>query len=227
MTTADDRPYRLVTEHGEAWMLTTGGEYTDRTHSRHRSLDALHAEHTVRPVLPVTEQDHQLLQEALRRAGRRAVASLASALDLVCHELRESLGGQASMQTMIAGRPGSWESAALQEVIWFGATLNRPRLGGNVTQTRAAGPNARVDPAAQQTMAEIIRRWVSDPHRYTEVAETLADIVSQHADEHHGVHGWAEIADDRLQPGPAADENSYTCYKLLYSLSQHLDPALL
>ena len=63
------------------------------------------------------------------------------------------------------------------------------------------------------------------PDRYTEVAETLASIVSSHADQ-HGADGWRAIADQWLQPQALSRADFATCYRLLYSRSEHYDPFL-
>ncbi|WP_018807350.1 hypothetical protein [Salinispora arenicola] len=235
MRTGDEQPYRLVTQDGDSWMRMTDG-YTDRTQQLTRSLEQLRAEYTLRPVLPVTEQDVQTLRDAFTHAGRKTVTSLAAALELVFHDLRESRGGlhapdsyRYADQTMIAGRPGSWESAVLKKVMLFGNGLNLVRLKGNPTveQMRAAGPHTRVDRQTRQTLAEVIHRWVTDPRRYTEVAETLAAVVSHYADEHYGADGWAKIADQWLQPGSLATHDFLACYQLLYDRSEHLNTQLL
>jgi hypothetical protein len=73
-------------------------------------------------------------------------------------------------------------------------------------------------------MAAIISRWVTDPVRYTEVAETLADIVSYHADQ-YGADGWRAIADQWLQSS-AIGRSGYrsACYRLFHSRSEHYNP---
>jgi hypothetical protein len=42
-------------------------------------------------------------------------------------------------------------------------------------------------------VGEILYRWTTDPDRFTEVAGTLAAVVSEYADSTE--RGWADIAD--------------------------------
>ena len=64
--------------------------------------------------------------------------------------------------------------------------------------------------------------------RYVEVAENLAAIVSGYADRVHGADGWRRVADQWLQPDARLpDEDAVTCYRLLYSLPGHFNPAML
>jgi hypothetical protein len=74
-------------------------------------------------------------------------------------------------------------------------------------------------------MAAIITRWVMDRARYTEVAETLADIVSCYADR-HGPDGWHMVADQWLQSPAFCGSGFRACYRLLHSRSEHYDPIL-
>ena len=131
---------------------------------------------------------------------------------------------------MMAGRAGSWEADLLISVVWIGNGLNlaKPtKAMKDVGKLRAAGPVRRVDKAARDAMAAIIWwRWVTNPERYTELAENLAAVVSRYADDRFGRDGWAKIADQWLQPGGLAHVDFATCYRLFYSLSQHLDTSL-
>jgi len=72
-------------------------------------------------------------------------------------------------------------------------------------------------------MAAIITRWVTAPDRYTEVAETLASIVSGYADQ-HGPGGWRAIADQWLQSPTFGGSGFRACYRLFYSRSEHYSP---
>lgn len=89
----------------------------------------------VRPVLPVTDNDSIQLEALLGRAGRKAIATLAAALEDVFHRLREQhCGGQWDLdphggyeyarRTMMAGRAGSWEADLLISIVGFGNGLN-------------------------------------------------------------------------------------------------------
>ena len=132
-------------------------------------------------------------------------------------------------RTLMAGREGSWESVLLIEIVTFGNGLNlakATRRVQDVDERRKAGPSSRVDRAVRDAMAEIFTRWVTGPDRYTEVAETLAAVVSRFADE-HGRDGWRVIADQWLQPGGLAHGDFSSCYRLFYSQSDHFDPGLI
>jgi hypothetical protein len=61
----------------------------------------------------------------------------------------------------------------------------------------------------------VIYRWTTDQQRYTEVAETLAFVVSSYADGTE--RGWAAVADQWLQPGGLDQEGTYVTYSLLCS----------
>jgi hypothetical protein len=79
----------------------------------------------LRPVLPVDTADAEELDRLLAMAGRKAIGSLAAALDLVFHQVREAAGGldgsaasyAFARRTLTAGRGGSWESELLEQVI--------------------------------------------------------------------------------------------------------------
>lgn len=187
-----------------------------------------------RPVLAVTQADEDELQAAFGLAGRKLITSLASAIELVHHEAfgrypEGSLPWNAvhyARRTLIAGRPGSWESMALLDIVHFGNELNLyPRKDELPPDARRqTGPNPkRVHVDARDQMAAVLRRWTGDPDRYTEVAETLAWEVSHYADQAHGADGWAKIADQWLQPASMAKAAFRNCYRLLYSQSEHFD----
>ena len=88
--------------------------------------------------------------------------------------LREEDGGLArphesmeiSKRQLLAGRPGSWESQRLTDMaLWVGH--GKP---SRIHESTAAGIDA------------ILYRWATDPARLTEIAETLAAVVSEYAD---------------------------------------------
>lgn len=246
---ADDVPYRAVDRENYGWyqagtreggtVWTTGlingldckfGDYGDLAAARG----------PVRPVLPVTDADEEDLRALFAQAGRKTIATLAAALDDVFHRLREQhCGGQwdrdthggyeYARRTMMAGRAGSWEAGLLVSIVMFGSGLNLAKDAGrygSVDDARKAGPARRVDKAARDAMAAVIWRWVTDPARYTELAETLAAVVSRYADDRFGGDGWARIADQWLQPHSLARADFSQCYRLFYSLSEHLDTSL-
>jgi len=190
----------------------------------------------VRPVEPVTDADEEDLRALFAQAGRKTVTTLAAALEDVFRRLNDQHHGsgpdldgfQYARRTMMAGRAGSWESDLLMHVTWFGNNLNfaKETKAPRSAPTRKAGPSRRVDKAARDAMASILWRWVTDPARYTEVAATLASVVSRYADGRFGRDGWARIADQWLQPGGMARADFSQCYRLFYSLSEHLDTHL-
>jgi hypothetical protein len=187
-----------------------------------------------RPVCVVTQADEDELRAAFGLAGRKLITSLASAIELVHHEAcgqfpEDSAPWNAvyyARRTLIAGRPGSWESVALLDIVPFGNELNLyPRKDELPPDARRqTGPNPkRVHVDARDQIAAVLRRWTGAPDRYTEVAETLAWEVSHYADETHGAGGWAKIADQWLQPNSMAAVNFRNCYRLFYSQSEHFD----
>jgi hypothetical protein len=77
-----------------------------------------------------------------------------------------------AIRTLTAGRPGSWEAAAVINVVLFGNELNlysyKASLG--VDAMRATGPNPkRVHIQARDRIAEVLRRCTNSDNRYTEV----------------------------------------------------------
>lgn len=192
----------------------------------------------VRPVLPLTAADADEIRAALELAGRKAVASVASAVEQVHSEARRDIDPPGTFtsessayakRTLVAGRPGSWEAEALLELVFFGNSLNLYpyKSGGDVDKMRETGPNPkRVHLEARDRIAAVLRRWVESPDRYTEVPENLAALVSGFADTTYGADGWRQIADQWLQPKSLDQQGFSDCYGLLYSQSAHFDPAL-
>lgn len=245
----DTHPNRVVDRDNYGWYAAAsaggGSHWTSglingygTDYSSYEDLAA--ARGPVRPVLPVTDADQDALHALFGQAGRKAVTSLAAAIEDVFHRLREQHcggnwskdthgGWEYAKRTMMAGRAGSWEADLLISVSLFGNELNlakATRTLHDVDARRAAGPVKRVDKTARDAMAAIIWQWVTSPDRYTELAETLAYVVSDHADEQHGPDGWARIADQWLQPGGPSREGFRACYGLLYSRSEHRQDSL-
>jgi hypothetical protein len=238
--------YRVVDHASQGWYPTSEGSggivytalYGATGDLAARSFEQLAADRgPLRPVEPVTAVDVAALHRLFGEAGRKAITTLAAALETVFHEIREEQGGletghdsfEFAQRTMIAGRPGSWESELLLAVVMFGNELNLAPAKGSarydVDARRAAGPGKRVDTQARAGMVAILRRWVTDPGRYTEVAETLAGIVSSYCDGQPD--GWRAVADQWLQPGGLAQENFSLCYRLFYSRSERFDTAVI
>jgi hypothetical protein len=247
---SDEAPYRVVDSHDQGW-LTTGptaeaGHLYEASYGWKRglermTLDQLAAERGGwRPVVAPTDDEDAAIEAAIRAAGRKAIASIAAALDVVFHEVREQHDGLsdphgsyvAAKMALMAGREGSWESEVLIQVVMAGNGFNlvRPKGRGHAdaSQMRAAGPSPRVDRAARDDLAAVFTAWTRSTDRYVEVAETLASIVSRFADDEYGPDGWRRIADQWLQPdAPVRSEDFSACYRLLYSQSEHFDPDVL
>lgn len=238
--------YRVVDAHNQGWHpvggpdgVTYSADYGFERGLADRTLDQLRATRgPLRPVEPITDQDIHTLEDLFGAAGSATITTLASALEEVFHQLRESQRGNFdgfdyARRTVLAGREGSWESQALIDVILFGNALNlAPAKRGHLDASdiearRAAGPSTRVNKPVRDNLAAMFTRWVTDPDRYTEVAETLAAVISNYVDTRHGPDGWARIADQWLQPGGLAHTNTAACYGLFYSQSDHFNAALL
>lgn len=220
--TSSDLPSRVVDAEHRGWMLMLGAaggppEYMDASdYVAQRSVapDELAEQHgPLRPVRPPTETDVAELRAAIALAGRKAIYSLAVAIYEARRELeqrRNDLPWPEPMylakRQLLAGRPGSWEADRLYNLaLWPYPDKVR-----------------RIHAEARERMTAVLLRWVSDPEQYTEVAETLAEIVSEHADERGG---WAAVADQWLQPGALDREGMYLTYGLLYSLGDQFDPS--
>ncbi|MFF2088634.1 hypothetical protein ACFVVM_33025 [Nocardia sp. NPDC058176] len=239
----DKPPYRIVDARNVGWIVQGG---TDQYRSFDPSVagepemsTATLAEITaahgpVRPVVVRPTDDSDALRAAFDGAGRKTITSIASAVEVVHFEARNRFGPWDSdvsataayaERTLIAGRPGSWESARLSDLWLFGSELNLWRRDNraSLAEMRASGPNPkRVDVVARDRIAEVLRRWTGDPECYVEVAENLSGIVSGYADDRYGDQGWKHIADQWLQPDarlPSAAAESL--YRLLYSKSAY------
>jgi hypothetical protein len=240
MSTTGQDPYRVVDRENHGWYQASDGQggfvYRIDYQTQIPDYATLAAKRgPVRPVLPADEADVAELDRLFALAGRKAVTSLAAAIETVFHNLREAAGGlnnrtsyDFAMRTLKAGRAGSWEAALLEEVVFFGCDLNldyKAAQKGTPAAMRAAGPSRRVHREARDQMADVVTRWVTNPARYTEIAETLASIVSSYADQ-VGPAGWRVIADQWLQSPTFGDPGFTACYRLLYSRSEHYDPLL-
>jgi hypothetical protein len=242
----DQHPFRVVDRFDQGWHAT-GDHYTGFIGMREGFLpehtwdDLVAGRGPLRPVEPVTDDDAATMVTLFDEAGRKTITTLAAAIEWVFHDIREQHGGlngpdsyQWAKRQMVAGRPGSWEAEALTDVMLFGNEMNLAKPPGgpalpdaDVEGRRAAGPGRRVDAGVRQAMATVIRSWVANPDRYTEVPETLAHLVSSYADEKAGPDGWKTVADQWLQPGAQLASWAFpACYRLLYSTSAHYDHGL-
>jgi hypothetical protein len=216
--------YRAVDRDNQGWHPSHGADggtvyaadYGFERDLPDRPLDELAATRgPLRPVEPVTEFDVRLLRHDFGEAGRKTITTLAAALETVFHRLCDERDSyQFARRTLMAGREGSWESELLIDVVMFGSGLNH-----------AANPSKRVNRVVQGNMAAMFWRWVVAPDRYTEVAETLASIVSSYCDDQDA--GWKAVADQWLQPGALAQADFSTCYRLFYSVSEHFDSGVI
>lgn len=245
-------PYRIVDSRNQGWLTRDdagpgeSGIYegydpaakTGEERLEPRPLSDIEAEFgPCRPVLAPADSEVDELRGAFELAGRKAIGSIASALDEVHDEARNRFGpwdadmhGTAAYakRTLTAGRPGSWEAAAIMDVVYFGNALNLYHRKGaaSVAEMRGKGPNLRrVHVEARDRIAAVLRVWTSSDDHYTEVPETLAALVSRFADETHGADGWRAIADQWIQPSSLDRENFTGTYRLLYSMSEHFDPS--
>ena len=237
--------YRVVDHANQGWYPSSddlGGVIYAADYGFRRDLaagsyeDLAATRGPLRPVEPVTDDDRAALHELFAAAGRKTITTLAAAIETVFHQVREEHGGLAApgswefaRRTLTAGREGSWESEVLIEVMLFGNELNlAPATRStryDVDARRAAGPSKRVDVSARQGVAAILHGWVTDPARYTEVAETMAGIVSSYCDGQP--EGWKAVADQWLQPGGLAQAHFSACYRLFYGLSDRFDSAVI
>jgi hypothetical protein len=239
--------YRFVDAQNQGWQPVGGSQgetplwaadYGFKRDLGNRSLPDLEATRgPLRPVEPITDDDQAELCHLFTIAGRKAITTLAAALEAVFHQVRESRGGlngpgswEYAKRTLMAGREGSWESELLIGIVWFGNEMNlakETRTCRDVDDRRAAGPVKRVHAGARDAIATILYSWVTNPQRYTEVAETLASVVSRYCDGTAGPRGWQAAADQWLQPHGLAQETFSMCYRLFYSLSEHFDTSLI
>lgn len=248
--TTEELPYRVVTSpDNQGWYATSvpgGGRRYEADYGARRGLEPMTLDELTerwqwRPVREVAAEDVALIEGVFDRIGRKSIATLAAALEQVWHDLRQARGGLANPsesadyaeRTLTAGRAGSWESELLKEVVWFGNELNlAPAKKGednSVEARRKRGPAStrRVDVDGRQALADMLMRWVTGPDRYTEVAATLASVVSMYADRKAGAGGWKAVADQWLQPGAMDERNFRVCYRLFYSQSAHFRSELL
>lgn len=214
-------PHRIVDSQQQGWLSRGDGVYEgyDPTvelgegRLEARPLEEIEAEFgSWRPVVRPADEERAELRSAIETAGRLAIGSIASALDVIYHEASTRVSPSYAHRTLTAGRPGSWEAAAVLDGVYVGTRLN--------LAPDATGPDARVHLDARDRIAAVLRAWTSSEDRYTEVPATLAGVVADYADE-HGADGWSAIADDGLQPGTPDGSRAYA---LLYNGSVHFDP---
>lgn len=239
-------PYRVVDGENQGWHpvgVDGGPPMYSADYGFQRNLpdrtwgDLVATRSPLRPVEPITDADEAELRELFAQAGRKTITTIAAALEAVFWRLdaEHRAGGPDrdgywyARRTLMAGREGSWESEMLPGLIVFGNDLNLAKATKTLrglAERRAAGPVRRVHKPARDAIAAMLHRWVTDPDRYTEVAATLASVVSSWCDDTAGRRGWEAVADQWLMPGGMAHQTFSECYRLLYSVSAHYDPAL-
>lgn len=185
-------PYRVVDRENQGWHQVSGGRYeADFGEARGLSdLDYAALEEQrgpLRAVVPYDPGDALLITSALADAGTKAVASVLVALYQVTREYADadSSPGRRNGGTLTAGREGSRESYAMNLLAW--------EVGSDL-----ADKPSRFDPECVQALTGVLRVWTGQRETYTEVAENLAFLVGQVADE---LGGWDKIADRFLRPG--------------------------
>ena len=244
--TTTGTPYRVVDRDNHGWWQLAGsGLYQTSRGSQIGVGDLAYTDletsrGPLRPVLPITDADEVLLTDTMAWLARRTVTTLTAAIELVFHRLREQPrdyptgladieSSDYAMRTLLAGRAGSNQAELLRAVVWIGNAFNldkhRRGMPNDRTSLRARGPvsRRRVDVGGRKVLADMIYRWVTDPDRYTEVAETLAAAVARFADRERQ-NGWVSVADQWLQPGTLAKNDAHICYRLFYGQSVHFDP---
>jgi hypothetical protein len=165
--------YRVVDAHDHGWHPTTidgpPGPVVYRTDygfKRNGLGDPLSLEELertrgpLRPVEPITAEDEQLLRHALAAAGRKAVYTVAVAVQLAFNELRERHSDLPSLHDsyertrthLLAGREGSWESEAQFDLqLW----VDRSKV-------------KRFHEPSREAITAMIVRWTTDPERFIE-----------------------------------------------------------
>ncbi|MEU5476909.1 hypothetical protein [Streptomyces mirabilis] len=170
-------PVRLVDAHGQSWHLNSGETNAYGTRGLHWSESRTYEEIVeeagpVRHIDVPADGDFPSIRRALVEAGPTALSSLIAALHAAATAAEEATGRP---EDLVAGRPGSTES-----VIVLQMTLD---VGPRV-------PTTSVDPAALETIAPILTRWVTG-ETVVEVAENLAFVLGGIVDE----LGWHGITD--------------------------------
>lgn len=148
----------------------------------------------LRPVDIPPDDDLDRLAALLACARTKAVGTLLLAL----HMLREKCEkADTHPLRLVAGRPGSWESADLltltrvcvpaAEVEHHVASFEQPRPGGPVLDQ----PGGVVE-----EVYKVLHRWLFDPATHVELAETLAQLVGKVVD---GRGGWDQVTTAQLR----------------------------
>jgi hypothetical protein len=170
------RPYRVATQDGHGWLLAglaDGGEaYQCFTFpgERYSTVEGLEAAHgRLRPVRSPSDAEVDTLTNAFTAAGQRGITAILDAWVIVTAECPgETLTDR--LQHMTAGRPGSWEAAALERLVING------HYGGHT------GPSS----AQLETLCDLYRTWALGDDNIVEIAETTANLVRSILDKRPG-----------------------------------------
>jgi hypothetical protein len=192
----DEFPYRLVDCNDLGWWHNGDGRFCASDHfvsglppTPYATLITQRG--PVRPVEPITDVDAQVLTTALVEAGPLAAGSVLVALFRLFRgpDLPTAPERSASMEDrarkLVAGRSGSWEADAIRSLAWGpGCDLaDKPK---------------RFHASTVEAIVDMVWQWVTDPLRFTEVAETLASEFDQVT---RTAGGWDNVADRFLIPG--------------------------
>lgn len=213
-------PDRLVDVTWQGWHRIGGGKYRADFGARRNLADSTfeHLEDArgpLRPVVSASDQDAEAVRAALRRAGRAAAGSLLVAVYRLTERYEQAAFAQRDpyADKLYAGREGSWQSETMQSLA--------QGIGGDL-----ARKPRRYNKAAVAALTGVIDSWVTGPHRYVEVAETLSRLFGEAAD---AAGGWSKVADQWLQPGRAVGHTEHLIqavhdYLMSTSSSRHGSP---
>ncbi len=162
---------------------------------------------------------------AFEAIGRRAVGTLAAAVDQVHHEAnyRDGRWDSAAAERVLTGAddPAVWDPRALMWLRHTGAWLNRRPHPASPPRPNTGLKASRVDLHARDQIATVLRSWTG-PERGVPVAESLARIVSHYADTTHGPDSWRRIADQWLPRTSTRPSWGPGCHDLLMARSIYL-----
>lgn len=194
-TASRQLPSRVVDARHYGWLRTGDGPDTysadyhwpSKFADRPKGLSYAELESThgpLREVVPPSAESVAELRRVIREAGTKAVGSLLVAISQLSLDFALRPGKPEISGSLVAGREGSWEAERLYSLSWsLGLTLaDRPK---------------RFDQAAVDGFKAVLLGWVTGED-YTEVAETLAGVFSDVADD---LGGWKAVADGPFQPG--------------------------
>lgn len=148
----------------------------------------------IRPVAPAPDKDCDDIQFWLACHRRRALAALLSAVAWVG---AKCVSADGHMFRLTAGRPGSWEAAALIELATAAPITPDDQMDG-----------------PEFTVRRILDEWLFGDERHVEVAATLADVFGRVVD---GRGGWDQVTTDKL----AGSELGVQAARLLFQKSRY------